>query len=170
MGNLSSPAAPARRAGGDQRDRRSRRLLPAGAIVFVLAASAAACDESISDVAGPTTVDATFSSIQSSIFENGDPNGRPPCTECHNTQFAQVNGGLDLSRDAAYASLVNVASRGKAGAVRVVPGNPAGSYLIHKLEGRSDIVGVRMPVSGPFLTAGQIAVIQRWIELGARRD
>jgi hypothetical protein len=143
---------------------------PWAIVVLLVAVGAAGCDESITDVAGPTTVEATFSSIQTAVFENGDPNGRPPCTECHNTQFAQLNGGLDLTREAAYASLVNVASRGKPGAVRVIPGNPAGSYLIHKLEGRSDIVGVRMPISGPFLTPGQTAVIERWIELGARRD
>ena len=87
-----------------------------------------------------------------------------------NTRFAQFNGALDLSHDLAYANLVNVASRGKAGAVRVIPGDAANSYLIHKLDGRSGIVGLRMPTSGPYLTAGQMAVIQRWIELGARRD
>ena len=64
---------------------------------------------------------------------------------------------------------VGVASRQKAGAVRVVPGDPANSYLIQKIEGRSDISGVRMPIRGPYLTDGQVAIIKRWIELGARR-
>jgi urease beta subunit len=173
MGNGWHGAATAlfRREASRRRGCPAARRLRAVTIAFVVAAAGAAgCDESVADLAGPTTVEATFSGIQTAIFENGDPNGRSACTECHNTQFAQVNGGLDLSRQAAYASLVNVASRGKPGAVRVVPGNPASSYLVHKLEGRSDIVGVRMPISGPFLTAGQIAVISRWIELGARRD
>ncbi len=63
------------------------------------------------------------------------------------------------------------ASRGKVGAIRVIPGDPENSYLIHKLEGRPGIVGVRMPLIGPpYLTDGQILVIKRWIELGARND
>ena len=140
-------------------------------MAFVLAVLAAGCDEALSDIAGPTpNLEATFSSIQSTIFEASDSSGRPACTDCHNTRFAQFNGGLDLSHDLAYANLVGVASRGKAGAVRVIPGDAANSYLIHKLDGRSGIVGLRMPTSGPYLTAGQIAVIERWIELGARRD
>ena len=49
-----------------------------------------------------------------------------------------------------------------------MPGDPDASYLIHKLEGASDITGLRMPRNGPpFLTAGQILVIRRWIEVGA---
>jgi hypothetical protein len=68
----------------------------------------------------------------------------------------------------AHAQLVNVSSIQKPGLMRVAPGNPDGSYLVHKLEGRSDIVGQRMPrTAGPFLTEGQMMVIRRWIELGA---
>ena len=45
----------------------------------------------------------------------------------------------------------------KAGAIRVIPGDPENSYLIHKLDGRQSIVGQRMPrTTGPFLTDGQI--------------
>jgi hypothetical protein len=154
-----------------QRLRRPSSLLWTSVMAFVLAAFTAGCDEALSDIAGPTpNLEATFSSIQSTIFEANDSSGRPACTDCHNTRFAQFNGGLDLSHDLAYANLVGVASRGKSGAVRVIPGDAANSYLIHKLDGRSGIVGLRMPTSGPYLTAGQIAVIQRWIELGARRD
>ena len=65
---------------------------------------------------------------------------------------------------------VGAGSRGRPGETRVVPGNPEASYLIHKLEGRSTIAGVRMPVGGPYLTQGQIDVIKRWIELGANND
>jgi hypothetical protein len=75
--------------------------------------------------------------------------------------------GLNLEHDVAYANLVNVASRQKSGATRVIPGDPNNSYLVHKLEGSADIVGVRMPRGGPYLTDGQIAVIRRWIAEGA---
>jgi hypothetical protein len=53
----------------------------------------------------------------------------------------------------------------------VVSGNPDGSYLIQKLEGRTSITGRRMPFNGPpYLTDGQILIIRRWIELGAPRN
>jgi hypothetical protein len=165
-------AATSHRGGTAGRPRRSPSRRRASVVACVLVALATAgCDEALSDVTGPTpNLDATFSSIQSTIFEASDSSGRPACTDCHNTRFAPFNGGLDLSRDLAYANLVGVASRGKSGAVRVIPGDAANSYLIHKLDGRSGIVGLRMPTSGPYLTTGQISVIERWIELGARRD
>ena len=73
--------------------------------------------------------------------------------------------------DDPYGALVGVMSRQTPGAILVVPGDPDASYLIHKLEGRPDIVGVRMPRgTGPFLTEGQILVIRRWIETGAAND
>ena len=48
-----------------------------------------------------------------------------------------------------------------------MPGDANGSYLIHKLEGRSDIVGSRMPLGGPFLAQADIDVIRTWIAQGA---
>ena len=53
---------------------------------------------------------------------------------------------------------------------RVTPGNAENSYLIHKLDGRSGIVGDRMPTNGPFLTPAQIDVIEQWINDGARNN
>ena len=78
---------------------------------------------------------------------------------------------MSLDHDAAYQNLVGVASAGKPGAVRVVAGDAEDSYIVHKLEGRSDIVGQRMPrTSGPFLTEGQISIIRRWIDQGAQNN
>jgi len=129
------------------------------------------CDESLTSITGPTpNLVPTFSSIQAEIFNNGDSSGRAACVQCHNLIGGRFNG-LDLTAAVSYGNLVGVPSRGKAGAVRVIPGDPENSYLIHKLEGRAGIVGVRMPFSGPpYLTAGQILVIRKWIELGARND
>ena len=110
-----------------------------------------------------------FSSIQAEIFENGDSSGRPACISCHNAA-GQFFTGLNLTHDVAYANLVNVASRGRPSAIRVVPGEPDSSYLVHKLEGGPAIVGQRMPLNGPYLTAGQIAVVRRWIEEGAANN
>jgi hypothetical protein len=141
-------------------------------VVMSLTLAVAGCDESLSTVAGPTPdLTPTFSSIQRDIFEAADSSGRPSCSSCHNPNggaFRQV--GLDLSTSGSYDSLVGVTSRQKTTLLRVVAGDPDNSYLLHKLEGRTDIIGARMPIRGPYLSDGQIAIIRRWIQLGARRD
>ena len=131
------------------------------------------CDEKLSDVTGPTAnLSPTFSSIQRDIFTSSDSSGRSACNSCHTTAGGRVPPvGMDLGGPNAYTQLVNVASTQKPGAIRVIPGDPENSYLIHKLDGRSGIVGLRMPRNGPpFLTDGQIRVIKRWIENGAPND
>jgi hypothetical protein len=142
-----------------------------GAALLAVSIGSAACDESLPDITGPTpNLVPTFASIQAEIFNQADSSGRAACTQCHNA-IGRLFNGLDLSPAVAYANLVGVGSRGKPGAIRVVAGDPENSYLIHKLEGRPGIVGVRMPMVGPpYLTDGQILVIKRWIELGARND
>jgi len=141
-------------------------------VVVSLGIAAAGCDENLSTVAGPTpNLTPTFSSIQRDVFEAADSSGRPSCASCHNPNggaFRQV--GLDLSTAGSYDSLVGVASRQKPGLLRVAAGDPGNSYLLHKLEGRTDIIGGQMPNRGPYLSEGQLAIIRRWIELGARRD
>jgi hypothetical protein len=137
------------------------------AVLIAVFLGSVGCDEALSDLTGPTpNLEPTFSSIQQEIFSSGDSSGRPACTQCHNAVGSRFNG-LDLSASVSYTNLVNVASRGRVGAVRVIPGDPENSYLIHKLEGRSTIAGVRMPLNGPYLTSGQVLVIRRWIETGA---
>lgn len=141
-----------------------------GAVTLLLSCLAvAACDESLSDLTGPTpNLQPTFSSIQTEIFETTDASGRQLCTGCHTAAGRAPAGGLNLTAAASYAALVGGASVTKPGEVRVIPGDPENSYLIHKLEGRPGIVGLRMPrTNGPFLTEGQMLVIKRWIELGA---
>jgi hypothetical protein len=135
--------------------------------------AAAACDESLSDLTGPTpNLEPTLSSIQHEIFDTTDSSGRLACVTCH----APIGGraaaaGMNLTAGNSYAALVGVSSIERPGVLRVVAGDPENSYLIHKLEGRPSIVGVRMPRgTGPFLTDGQILVIKRWIETGARND
>ena len=145
-----------------------RHVTRVSALLLTLAT--AGCDESLSSLTGPTPqLKPAFSSIQAEIFENGDSSGRPACISCHNAA-GQFFTGLNLTHDVAYANLVNVASRAKPSASRVVPGEPDSSYLVHKLEGGPAIAGQRMPLNGPYLTAGQIAVIRRWIEEGAANN
>ena len=142
----------------------------AAGLLVVAACGASACDERLRDVAGlgpSPNLQPTFSSIRTEILETVDLAGRSSCLTCHTDQGRTAAGNLNLRADP-YAALVNAPSRVKAGAVFVVPGNPDASYLVHKLEGRSDITGLRMPRNGPpYLTDGQILVIRRWIENGA---
>jgi hypothetical protein len=141
-------------------------------MLAALALLAASCDEKLSDIAGPTpNLQPTLSAIQRDVFDAPDSTGRAACTSCHNAQGARFAGNLNLSGATAYSQLVNVASSGKPGAIRVIPADPENSYLIHKIEGRPGIVGERMPrTSGPFLTPGQILIIRTWIAQGAQNN
>ncbi len=146
------------------------RLLSSLVLVWVCVWSAG-CDEKLSTVAGPTPdLEPTFASIQNDIFQTTDSAGRTRCLNCHTSTGRNPSGGLNLNPDVAYQQLVNAASTGKPGAVRVIPGDPDSSYLVHKLEGATDIVGRRMPLNSPtFLTDGQVKIIRRWIAIGAPR-
>ena len=98
---------------------------------------------------------ADVSSIQAQIFEASDSPGRAAMRGVSHARQAFGGFILDLRTSVAYNNLVNVPSRGKAGATLVIPGDPDNSYLIQKLEGRSDIAGSRMPLNGPpYLTDG----------------
>jgi hypothetical protein len=148
-----------------------RRVLCLSILLAAMAALAA-CDEKLSSIAGPTpNLEPTFASIQKEIFETTDSAGRVACTGCHTAVGRNPAGGLNLTHDLAYDNLVNVPSRQKTGAFRVIPGDPENSYIVHKVEGRAGIVGLRMPFSGrPFLSDGQILILKRWIEIGAPRN
>jgi hypothetical protein len=147
------------------------RFAPA-ALVVSLALASVACDEQLSDIAGPTpNLVPTLSSIQREIFNTQDSTGRLACIQCHTNVGRNPSAGLNLLEGQSYAALVGRASVAKAGATLVAPGDPDNSYLIHKVEGAPTIVGVRMPRgAGPFLSAGQISIIRRWIQLGAKND
>jgi len=148
--------------------RRASALLIAATALF----GAAGCDEKLREVAGPTPdLQPTFASIQRDILGAPDAAGRAACTGCHTNQGRNPSAGLNLFGAAAYDSLVNRASTAKPGAVRVIPGDPDNSYFVQKIEGTPGIVGERMPrTGGPYLTPGQILIIRRWIQLGARND
>lgn len=146
--------------------------VPPLAIICVFGLFLTGCDEQLRDVAGPTpNLQPTLSSIQREIFNVTDSSGRLACTQCHTSIGRTPSSGLNLLEGQSFAALVGQASRGKAGATLVVPGDPENSYILKKLEGATDIAGVRMPRgNGPFLTAGQISIIRRWITLGAKND
>lgn len=126
------------------------------------------CDEKLADIAGPSpALTPTFSGIAQNIFAATDSSGRVACTQCHTNQGRVPAANLNLLPDVAYAQLVGIGSVQRPGAVRVLAGDAANSYLVQKLEG-GDIVGQRMPrTAGPFLTEGQMLIIRRWIDQGA---
>jgi len=145
-------------------------LLPA--LLVLAALGAAACDERLADFTGPSSnLRPTLSSIQAGIFDKAGVSGSQACTACHTNVGRTPEAGLNLVAGASYGSLVNVPSAQKPGLMRVLPGDPDNSYLVHKVEGTPAIVGLQMPQSGPpYLTTGEILVIRRWIELGALND
>jgi len=136
--------------------------LPSTIVAVVVASIAAGCGSSSTPTTPTPTPTLSFSQrIQTEILT-------PSCASCHTDDGRSPAAGLNLKAGSAYAALVGVASTGKAGAVRVIPGNPSGSYLVQKLEGAADIVGLRMPRNGPpFLTDAQVALVRQWIQNGA---
>jgi hypothetical protein len=140
------------------------------ALLSAAAFMSAGCDEQLKDLTGPSpNLTPTFASINQEIFLTTDLAGRTACIACHTNVGRTPPANLNMAGDA-YAALVGVQSTQRPELQRVEPGNPEGSYLIHKLEGRPGIVGLQMPRTGPpNLTAGQLQVIKRWIEIGAPR-
>ncbi len=140
-------------------------------VLAVLAGGATACDENLTEVAGPSpNLEPTFASIQREIFETTDTAGRTACTNCHTNVGRNPAALLNLLSSVSYDQLVNRASVERPELRLVNPGNPEISYLLHKIDGRGGIVGRRMPFNGPpYLTPGQVLIVRRWIEIGAPR-
>jgi hypothetical protein len=163
----SSPSAT--KPGANSTMSRTSHAVVFAGLVFCLASSIA-CDESLRDIAGPTPdLQPTLSSIQKSVFNTGDA-ARASCTQCHTDAGRTPSMGLNLAPGKSHAAIVGQPSRGKPGAILVVPGDPDNSYFVKKMEGTTDIAGGQMPRGGPHLTAGQLRIIRRWIELGAKND
>lgn len=92
------------------------------------------------------------------------------CAACHLT--GEEPGGMALHPGGAFASLVGVPSQ-ETDLKRVNPGDPAGSYMLHKIKGTHATVGgvgVRMPMDAPPLNGAEIARIQAWIAAGAKNN
>ncbi len=101
----------------------------------------------------------TLASIQANVF---DVNCAVP--GCHGGAGAQQ--GLRLNPGFSAGNLINVASPRDPNLIRVIPGNPNGSFIIQKLEGTQSL-GERMPDGGPYLPQSTIDVIRQWIQDGA---
>ena len=86
---------------------------------------------------------------------------------CHTGPFPQA--GLSFMRARrSYMDLVGLPSIECPAVERVLPGSPAESYLITKLQGAGPcFTGVPMPNGGPPLPTGQLDLIIQWIAEGA---
>ncbi len=107
-----------------------------------------------------------FSEIQSQVFTR-------TClgASCHEGQPPR-DAPMSLEVGRSYAELVNV-SAVQIPTKRVIPGDPANSYLIQKLRGTEQTVGglaTRMPLNAPPLDLATIAAIEAWVARGAPND
>jgi hypothetical protein len=96
--------------------------------------------------------------VQTEVFDRSCAS-----SSCHGHGAAE--GGLDLSKDAAYTSLVGVTAT--TGDTLVVPGDADASYLVWKLEDRPEITGDPMPQTGGLLPDDEVALVRAWIDGGA---
>jgi len=139
--------------------------LAVGSLSAVLVASCAGNGQGLDsngrplDSGGPTDTPLTadFQSIQDHVFT-------PICSVCHAGGGAPQ--GLRLDAQNSYAMLVGVPSTEVPSILRIKPGDPDGSYLVQKIEGRA-AVGAQMPFGGPALPSSTIAVIRQWVSDGA---
>jgi hypothetical protein len=105
---------------------------------------------------GPITAD--FQSIQDNVFT-------PICSVCH--IGASAPEGLQLDAAHSYNLLVGVPSNEQPSLLRVKPGDPADSYMVHKIEGLPGIDGGQMPLGETPLPQATIDAIRQWITNGA---
>ena len=105
----------------------------------------------------------TLAQLSSEIFT-------PRCalSGCHSGGIP--TGGMSLTADRIATEIINVASSGKSGEIRVVPGESANSYILKKLRGESGISGSQMPLVGSPLTSAQLDLIAQWIDAGAKTE
>lgn len=92
------------------------------------------------------------------------------CATCHLT--GEEAGDLKLYPSAAYASLVNIAAK-ESKLLRVRPGAPDQSYLMHKLDGThldAGGQGEQMPFGQPPLDEAIRNQIRAWIASGAKNN
>src|SRR6266481_7202284 len=105
---------------------------------------------------GPVTAD--FQSIQANVFT-------PICSVCH--IGASAPEGLQLDAAHSYNLLVGVPSAEEPSLLRVKPGDPDNSYMVHKIEGLNGITGGQMPLGETPLPQATIDAIRQWITNGA---
>ncbi len=112
----------------------------------------------------------TFQVIQDRVFTAHGCN----VSSCHGP-FSEAS--LDLRPGASYTQLVDVTANNAvaaaAGKKRVLPGDPAASFLSQKLRGTMDEQGgegSRMPLVGGLLSDDELDLVDAWIAAGAPQE
>ena len=83
------------------------------------------------------------------------------CYRCHGIDEAQRKAGLRLDqKQTAFGTL-------RGGAHAIVPGDPGGSALVHRITSRDTGEVMPPPDSGKMLSAEQMETLRAWIEQGA---
>ena len=103
-------------------------------------------------------ITADFQSIQDNVFT-------PICSKCH--IGASAPEGLQLDAEHSYNLLVGVPSAEQPSLLRVKPGDPNDSYMVHKIEGLPGIDGGQMPLGETPLPQTTIDAMRQWITNGA---
>lgn len=113
------------------------------------------------DTGEPTGGAPTMTELSAEVFQ-------PTCAlvSCH-AAGSQATSGLELVEGNEWEALVNVVSPTVSTATFVVPGDPATSYLVAKLEDAVGITGSPMPPPFGGLEAAKIQMIKDWITAGA---
>lgn len=105
----------------------------------------------------------TLAQIQSQVFG-------PICSVCHTGGGSSLPSSMNLSSaQNSFANLVSVASIEVPGLMRIKPGDPDNSYLVHKISG-TQAVGARMPLGGAPLSQTTINMIRDWVSAGAQNN
>lgn len=96
----------------------------------------------------------------------------PTCVlgRCHTTLAPAGNLSLTGRRVPVHEALVNATSSGAPPRLLVVPGDPAASYLLEKLESDDPAAGTRMPPPPALLPRAQVERLRAWILAGAKDD
>jgi cysteine-rich repeat protein len=118
--------------------------------------------------------DDTFTAIQTVVLDG--PVYACSTALCHDDDAP--TGDLDLTAGVAYASLLGADRQGAPSAAstldRVLPGEPAQSFLYEKLAAKTlgtGTTGTPMPQSpAPALTAEHLEAVERWIRAGAPEE
>jgi len=102
-----------------------------------------------------------LASIQANVFSI-----ECAASGCHGGAGAQQ--GMRLDRGFSAGNLICVHVPRDPSTIRVIPGDPDGSFIVQKLEGRPvPLLGDQMPQGGPYLDQSTIDVIRQWIQNGA---
>ncbi len=126
----------------------------AAATILGFAVLAVPCTALAQDAGAPASTDLEARVVN--LFEQS-------CARagCHAGPVAQMD--MFLTSSQYYASTVDVFSTERPDLKRVDPGNPEQSYLLMKVNGSADIVGLQMPMAGETLSQDEIQLLEDWI-------